>query len=162
MTYRRLDTTFGRAARNRLDHITDPGPQGARSALETFYFAFNRGDIDTFRQVWVEHELIRLKNPLGGVMEGIESITALYDRIFNGAATVWVEFHDIVAYELDGAAVFSGRERGEFATDSDTVALDIRTTRVFHFVDGRWGQLHHHGSITDTEMLQTYREAVQK
>ena len=41
------------------------------------------------------------------------------------------------------------------------VPLEIRTTRIFDHVDGRWGQAHHHGSITDSVMLDTYRNAVQ-
>ncbi|MEN8039973.1 MAG: nuclear transport factor 2 family protein [Actinomycetota bacterium] len=162
MTYTRVDETFGKDAANRLDEATRPGIAGALAALESFYFAFNNGDLGVFRQVWVAHELIRLKNPLGGILEGIHPITDLYAGIFNGPADVWVEFTEIVAYELgQDAAVFSGRERGEFTRAGVTVDLDIRTTRVFHRINGRWGQIHHHGSITDAEQLNTYRSAVQ-
>ncbi|HDH03498.1 MAG TPA: DUF4440 domain-containing protein [Actinobacteria bacterium] len=155
-----MDQTFGREARNCLNRATEPGMDGAMAALESFYFAFNNGDLDVFGQVWVAHDLIRLKNPLGGILEGIEPITNLYAGIFNGPADVWVEFHDIVAYDAGDAVVFSGRERGEFAKAGLTVPLDIRTTRVLHHVDGRWGQIHHHGSITDADLLTTYRNAV--
>jgi ketosteroid isomerase-like protein len=135
---------------------------GALAALESFYFAFNNGDLDVFRQVWVPDELIRLNNPLGGILDGIGPISDLYDRIFNGAADVWVEFWDIVAYDIgDTAAVFSGRELGQFTKAGRSIDLDIRTSRVFHRVDSRWGQVHHHGSITDTELLDNYRNAVQ-
>ncbi|MGB8861274.1 MAG: nuclear transport factor 2 family protein [Ilumatobacteraceae bacterium] len=162
MTYHHIHTTFGRDARNRLGDANRPGHDGALAALETFYFAFNHRDLPTFQQVWVDDALIRLKNPLGGIMEGLGPITALYDGIFNGPASVWVEFHNIVAYELGGdAVVYSGQERGEFAKAGVVVPLEIRTTRVFHFANGRWGQVHHHGSITDTQLLDTYRRAVQ-
>ena len=161
MNYTRIDETFGRAARNRLDEATRPGMTGALAALESFYYAFNHGDLEVFGQVWAPHELIRLKNPLGGILDGIGPITELYSGIFTGPADVWVEFWDIVAYDLaDDAVVFSGRERGEFTKAGATVDLDIRTTRVMHRVDGRWGQVHHHGSITDTDQLATYRDAV--
>ena len=133
---------------------------GALAALESFYFAFNNADLDVFGQVWVAHDLIRLKNPLGGILEGIDPITDLYAGIFNGPAAVWVEFHDIVAYDAGDAVVFSGREGGEFAKAGVTVPLDIRTTRVLHYVQGRWGQIHHHGSITDADLMTTYRNAV--
>lgn len=162
MSYVRLDQTFGVTAANRLDDASRPGLDGAIAALESFYFAFNNGDLDVLRQVWVADELIRLKNPLGGILDGIEPITDLYAAIFDGHADVWVEFWDIVAYDLgDTAIVFSGRERGQFAKSGSSVDLDIRTDRVFHRVDGRWGQVHHHGSITDTELLNNYRNAVQ-
>ncbi len=161
MTYIRLDQTYGKNARSRLAAAEEPGIEGALAALETFYFAFNNSDIAVFRRTWVADPLIRLKNPLGGVLEGIEPIAALYGNIFNGPADVWVEFWDIVAYDLgETAAVFSGRERGKFTKDGVSVDLNIRTTRVFHYVGGRWGQVHHHGSITDTDRLITYRAAV--
>jgi ketosteroid isomerase-like protein len=161
MTYLRIDQTFGRSARNRLDEAARPGLDGALAALESFYFAFNNADLEAFRQVWVADGLIRLNNPLGGILEGIDPIVALYDGIFNGPADVWVELYDIVAYPLGDAVVFAGRERGEFTKRDTTVPLDIRTSRVLHRRDGRWGQVHHHGSITDTDLLTTYRQAVQ-
>lgn len=161
MTYTRIDQTFGRASRNRIEYATEPGREGALAALETFYFAFNNADLDVFRQIWISDNLVRLNNPLGGILEGMEAITKLYDGIFNGPASVWVEFYDIVAYEFDDAVVFAGRERGEFAKNGVTVPLDIRTSRVLHRRHDRWGQIHHHGSITDTDQLTTYRDAVQ-
>lgn len=161
MTYTRINQTFGKSASNRLADANQPGLDGALAALESFYYSFNTGDLDSFVGVWVSDDLIRLKNPLGGVLEGIGAITDLYDGIFNGPADVWVEFGDIVVYHLGAdAVVFSGRETGEFSKAGETVPLNIRTTRVFHRVDGRWGQVHHHGSITDTEQLTTYRNAV--
>ena len=160
MNYTRLDRTFSRDATNRIEHGGTPGFDGAVAALETFYYAFNQRNIEVFRQVWAPHALIRLNNPLGGILEGIDPITALYDGIFNGPATVWVEFHDIVVYDAGETITFAGRERGEFAKHGTVVPLDIRTSRFFHRENGRWGQVHHHGSITDTELLATYRAAV--
>lgn len=161
MTYHSISATFGKDALNRLDDAREPGLAGALAALESFYFSFNNQDLTSFRAVWINDAKIRLKNPLGGILEGIEPITALYDQIFNGPAEVWVEFSDITAYELgDTAVVFSGTETGEFSTATASVPLDIRTTRVLHRVQGRWGQVHHHGSITDTTALDNYRTAV--
>lgn len=161
MSHTRIETTFGRSAANRLDEVTRPGLDGALAALESFYHAFNNADLEVFRQVWLPDDLIRLNNPLGGIREGIDTITELYRGIFEGPATVWVEFHDIVAYPGADLVVFAGRERGEFRVGSTTVPLEIRTSRVLRRRDGRWGQVHHHGSITDTEQLTAYRIAVQ-
>ena len=160
MTYFVVDRVFGRDSQNLIERMTEPGPGGALAALKSFYYAFNTGDIEAFRQVWVSDDLIRLKNPLGGILQGIEPIVELYRGIFDGPADVWVEFHDIVAYDLGDAVVFSGRERGEFTTTASMIPLDIRTTRLMHILGGRWGQVHHHGSITDTELLTTYRNVV--
>jgi len=38
--------------------------------------------------------------------------------------------------------------------------LNIRTTRIFHLVDGRWRQIHHHGSIEDANLLAEYQNVV--
>ncbi|MBI1758646.1 MAG: nuclear transport factor 2 family protein [Actinobacteria bacterium] len=153
--------TYGRQARNRLAEATDPGPAGAHAALETFYHAFNTRSADVLTKVWLPDDLIRLSNPLGGIVEGIAGIVRLYDGIFTGPARVWVEFYDIVAYGLGPTGVvFAGRERGEFRKADATVELEIRTSRVFAYHDGRWGQLHHHGSITDPALLERYRAAV--
>ena len=160
MTYTRVEQTFGRNARDLTDQVADAGITGALAALESFYFAFNNRDLDVFAKVWVPSELIRLNNPLGGILEGIEPITALYDGIFNGPAVVWVDFSDIVAYDFGDSVVFAGRENGEFTKGGVTIPLHIRTTRVLHRANGRWGQVHHHGSITDTGQLDTYRNAV--
>jgi len=161
---RRLAAAFGRDARDRRAEAADPGPDGAVAALETFYAAFNRRDPALLEAVWAEGPLIRLNNPLGGIVEGIADIAALYDRVFSGPARVWVEFHDIVAYEAGDMAVFAGRERGEFRTGDRVIPLAIRTTRVFARGPGgggaRWAQVHHHGSIDDPELLARYRRAV--
>jgi hypothetical protein len=55
--------------------------------------------------------------------------------------------------------VFAGRETGEY-TVTETVPLSIRTTRFFTYEDGRWVQVHHHGSIDNAEALAAYQQAI--
>jgi limonene-1,2-epoxide hydrolase len=162
---RPLDATFGREARDRSADAAAPGLAGALAALETFYHAFNRRDGALLKRVWAPGPWIQLNNPLGGILRGIDPIAALYDRVFTGPARVWVEFHDVVAFQAPGMVTFAGRERGEFRVGDALVPLAIRTTRVFaHGAwDGaapRWAQVHHHGSIDDPAALARYREAV--
>jgi hypothetical protein len=66
---------------------------------------------------------------------------------------------DIVEYSGEGHAVFAGRETGEYRV-TETVALTIRTTRFFAYEDGRWVQVHHHGSIDDADELAAYQKAI--
>ncbi len=156
-----LDTAFGRQARCRLDDARAPGPDGARAALETFYYAFNNRSQDVLRQVWLDHPLSQLNNPLGGVLRGLDRISELYGRVFTGPARAWVELYDIAEYRLGDAVVFAGRERGEFTTDGVTLPMAIRTSRVFGFTtDEGWRQLHHHGSIDEPTALAAYQDAV--
>ena len=53
-----------------------------------------------------------------------------------------------------------GRERGYFRLGGEEIALAIRTSRIFQKNDGRWRQVHHHGSIEDPQLLAKYQAAV--
>ena len=158
-----LDAEYGPRARNRLAEAASPDLGGARAALETFYYAFNHRDADVFERVWVRDPLVQLNNPLGGMLRGADDITALYQRIFNSPARVEVSFGDAVAYQAAGMVVFAGRETGQFTDPAGrNVPLRIRTTRVFAYdqAAGRWGQVHHHGSIDEPDALRDYQHAV--
>ncbi|WP_255516532.1 hypothetical protein [Geobacter sp. FeAm09] len=38
--------------------------------------------------------------------------------------------------------------------------MAIRTSRIFRLMEGRWRQVHHHGSNDDPDLLASYRKAV--
>jgi len=155
------EKVYGKSAQNRIADAIEPTLQGAQAALESFYFSFNNQDIAVFEQVWAEHDLIQLNNPLGGIQRGYTPIRDLYQRIYEGPADVWVELHDIMVFFNGTSAVFAGKERGEFTLGGVTVPLSIRTTRFYSFFEGvGWQQVHHHGSIDDATLLQTYQNAV--
>lgn len=154
--------TYGRDATDRRGETRAPGLAGARAALECFYFAFNQRSIEALDAVWARAGLISLDNPLGGILRGLDDIRALYQRIFTGPSRVWVELSDIVEYVGEETVVFAGRERGEFTQGGRTIPLEIRTSRVFQYfgeVVG-WRQVHHHGSIDNSEALARYQQAV--
>lgn len=153
---------YGRTATNRLSQSKQRGIEGARALVETFYYAFNQRDMAVFAQVWANHELIQLNNPLGGILRGYEPIANLYRGIFTGSASVWVALADIVEFQSDAMVVFAGRETGEFTKGDKTVALSIRTSRVVQWLgaDIGWKQTHHHGSIDDAMLLAEYQRVV--
>jgi ketosteroid isomerase-like protein len=156
-----LGDVVERGMRNRLDETAHPHVDGAHAALETFYHAFNTRTLDLFRQIWVDDPFIQLNNPVGGIVRGAGEIAALYARIFEGPVRVRVELWDIVRYAAPGVVVFAGRERGTYERDGHAEPLDIRTTRIFRYIDGQgWRQLHHHGSIDDAGRLAQYQRAV--
>ena len=155
------DRTYGSDARDRLAEATDPSADGARAALESFYYALNSRDGTALRGDWTQHPLAQLNNPLGGILRGGAAIADLYDRIFTGPVRVQVTFGDIVEYMGDDHAVFAGRETGTYAgSDGPPVPLEIRTTRYFRYEQGRWQQCHHHGSIDEPAALGAYQGAV--
>jgi len=153
---------YGRDSVNRIDGIRESGVEGARLLMESFYFAFNNKNLDVLGKVWANHQLIQLNNPLGGILRGYESIAALYGQVFTGVASVWVELSDIVEFQTEDMIVFAGREAGEFTKNNRTLPLSIRTSRVVQWFgsDIGWKQVHHHGSIDDSRLLDEYQQAV--
>lgn len=158
----KITQTYGKEARDMRQAMRISTGEGARAALETFYHAFNQRSMPIFDVIWAPEALIQLNNPLGGILQGHEAIRALYRRIFEGPAQVWVELFDIVEYQGGETVVFAGREQGEFSLDGVTVPLHIRTTRIFQYLGTElgWRQVHHHGSIDDPDHLRRYQAAV--
>jgi len=130
------------------------------AALDQFYKAFNTGDMKLMAENWHNDENIAMDNPLGGIKRGWGEIKAVYERIFNGGATVYVEFYDFTIIEFDGGFVAIGRERGSVEVKGKTVELKIRTSRVYKLIDGSYKQVHHHGSIEDPALLKEYQDLV--
>jgi hypothetical protein len=78
----------------------------------------------------------------------------------HGTTEVHVEFHDYTLHVGESVFYAVGRERGRFVTPNGALDLRIRTARIFRRVDGRWRQVHHHGSIDDPALLERYQRAV--
>lgn len=97
-------------------------------------------------------------------MRGIQPISNLYQKIFYGLSTVWVEFHNVVRYLSNNFAVFIGQESGQYTNNGRILDLQKRTSCFFIYseVEGRWFQVHHHGAIDDAELLNNYQETVKK
>lgn len=135
-------------------------PTTPLGALSEFYRAFNDRDLALMSQNWLSTGEASMDNPLGGIKRGWNEISEVYKRVFSGAATVTVEFFDYTLHETSDAFLAVGRERGTLKSPDTTLELKIRTSRWFRRVDGRWRQLHHHGSIDDADLLARYQAAV--
>lgn len=131
-------------------------------ALVEFYKAFNERDITLMENNWANTHEIAMNNPLGGIMRGWDNISDLYSRIFEGQAEVYVEYYDYTIHETNEMFYAVGRERGSFSIGEKSIALKIRTSRIFKKIGGQWRQVHHHGSIEDADLLKTYQELVRK
>jgi ketosteroid isomerase-like protein len=129
-------------------------------ALVQFYFAFNNRDLTTMSQNWYQSMEVAMDNPLGGIKRGWDEIKSVYEKIFNGPADVYVEYYDYTIHETENMFYAVGRERGYFKTKTEEIQLAIRTSRIFKRVNGVWRQVHHHGSIEDSKLLERYQNAV--
>jgi ketosteroid isomerase-like protein len=131
-------------------------------ALAQFYAAFNRRDLHAMSRNWLQSADVVMHNPLGDMTRGWPEIQALYERLFNGPAKVYVEFYDYTIHTTNDIFYAVGRERGAVQVGAEHIVLAIRTSRVFQRVGGSWKQVHHHGSIDDPELLKRYQAAVLK
>ncbi|PKO83734.1 MAG: hypothetical protein CVU17_06520 [Betaproteobacteria bacterium HGW-Betaproteobacteria-11] len=129
-------------------------------ALVQFYCAFNSRNMQMMSENWAQSDDIAMDNPLGGIKRGWTEIQPVYERIFNGSAEVYVEYFDYTIHETDGMFYAVGRERGYFRLSGEEITLAIRTSRIFKRLNGRWKQVHHHGSIEDPQLLAKYQAAV--
>ncbi len=129
-------------------------------ALVQFYCAFNQRDMAMMEANWAQSDEIAMDNPLGGIKRGWAESKAVYERIFTGAAQVYVEFYDYTIHETPVMFYTVGRERGYLRLGEQEVKLAIRTSRIFQKIGGRWRQVHHHGSIDDPKLLEAYQAAV--
>ena len=129
-------------------------------ALVQFYKAFNGGDFELMCRNWLQSPEIAMDNPLGGIKRGWEEIRAVYERIFQGPAKVYVEFFDYTIHLTNDIFYAVGRERGALRTGEQELSLAIRTSRIFKRVGDSWKQVHHHGSIENPELLRKYQELV--
>ena len=133
---------------------------GPLAALSEFYEAFNGADIEKMSGNWMRTPEAAMDNPLGGIKRGWDEIRPVYERIFSGPASVYVEFYDYTIHEGTDLFYAVGRERGEFRLNGITIELAIRTSRIYRRAGGSWLQVHHHGSIDDPELLSRYQNAV--
>ena len=129
-------------------------------ALVQFYCAFNAGDMKMMSENWARSDDIAMNNPLGGIKRGWAEIEAVYKRIFEGPAEVYVEYFDYTLHEMADVFYAVGRERGYFRLGGEEISLAIRTSRFFQKFEGCWKQVHHHGSIEDPQLLANYQAAV--
>jgi ketosteroid isomerase-like protein len=139
----------------------DPAAAGGPvQVLAQFYRAFNDRDLALMAENWEKSSEVAMDNPLGGIKRGWPDIRSLYESLFTGAARVQVEFYNYTFHVTGDVFYAVGRERGTLVSASNKLDLVIRTTRIFRRTEGRWRQVHHHGSIDDAELLAAYQQAV--
>src|SRR6266404_3276431 len=96
----------------------------------------------------------------GGVRRGADEPHKMYEVVFRSPADVHVEFWDYTIHRAGDVFRAVGRERGTYLDGEIVKNLNVRTTRIFQLIDGRWRQMHHHGSIEDAKLLSDYQNAV--
>ena len=133
----------------------------AAHALAQFYRALNSRDLPLMQENWANSAEAVMDNPLGGIKRGWSEIRTIYEKLFASAGTYRFEFYDYNLHEAGDVFYVIGRERGELDVNGRLMPLAIRTARIFRRdADGRWRQVHDHGSIDDPRVLAAYQEVV--
>jgi ketosteroid isomerase-like protein len=131
-----------------------------QQALAQFYRAFNARDLKMIDDNFAHSDDVAIDNPLGGIRRGADEPHKMYEGVFKSPANVHVVFWDYTIQRAADVFWAVGRERGTYVDGGVEKNLNIRTTRIFQLVDGRWRQMHHHGSIEDAKLLADYQNAV--
>jgi ketosteroid isomerase-like protein len=131
-----------------------------RHALTQFYRAFNTRDLVLMRENWAPSDDTCINSPLDGSKRGWQEIRRVYERIFSGPARITVEFYNYTLHVAGDIFYAIGRERGRYESPATVFELAFRTTRIFRFLDQRWRQVHHHGSIDDPALLDRFQSAL--
>jgi ketosteroid isomerase-like protein len=129
-------------------------------ALAQFYRAFNTRDLKMMDENFAHSDEVAIDNPLGGIRRGADEPHKMYEGVFKSPADIHVEFWDYTIHRAGDVFWAVGRERGTYLDGEIVKNLNVRTTRVFQLIDGRWRQMHHHGSIEDAALLGEYQHAV--
>lgn len=138
-----------------LGDLTQP-----QQALAQFYRAFNTRDLKMIDENFAHSEEVAIDNPLGGIRRGADEPHKMYEGVFKSPADVHVEFWDYTIHRAGDVFWAVGRERGTYHDGDAVKNLNIRTTRIYQLTNGRWRQMHHHGSIEDARLLGDYQSAV--
>ncbi len=136
------------------------GDGGALDALIGFYRAFNTGGLAGLARNWSQGDDPSMNNPIGGIQRGWEAIAQGYRRLFEGPATVRVEFFDVTSQGGPDHHLFVGRERGTCVSPSGTLDLRIPTSRLIVVIGGERRQRHHLGSIEEPALLGAYQTVI--
>ena len=125
-----------------------------------FYMAFNNKNYELMEQNWLQSDEASMSNPLGGIKRGWNEIKEVYKKIFNGDASVYVEFYDYSIHPTENMFITVGKERGILETNGNKIELAIRTSRIYQLHDKQWKQIHHHGSMDNPQLLNTYQSTL--
>lgn len=131
-----------------------------QQALAQFYRGFNTRNLKMIDENFARSDDVAIDNPLGGIRRGAGQPHAMYEGVFKSPADVHVVFWDYTIHRAGDVFWAVGRERGTYREGDVVKDLNIRTTRIYQLIDGRWRQMHHHGSIEDSKLLGDYQNAI--
>ena len=126
--------------------------------LSEYYNALSSANISKMKKNWSKEVTTAFTNPLGGIVRSYKDVINSHDELFNSPIEIDVEYYDIEISNMDNGFLSVGRERGVMIIDGESIDVAFRTSRLFVKEEGKYKQLHHHGSF---ENLQTQMKIMQ-
>jgi ketosteroid isomerase-like protein len=144
-----------------IDGLKHNYPQGSPlEALNEFYDAFNNRSLEKIGANWLNTDEALVDSSAGPTARGWNAIRQMYERVFQAPATSRTALCDFAIHEHGDIFYATGRDRGDLRTDSTSIPLEMRVTRIFRKLDGKWRQVYYHGSFEDPQQFTEVRKTV--
>ncbi len=117
-----------------------------RDANESFYQAFNRGDLNLMKSVWAQNDSVACIHPGWEVLRGFDVIIESWEKIFVGSENLEIKLSDIKV-SGDGGMVWVSCQENLFAMSMSGVQVSkVHATNLFEKVGDQWKMVLHHAS----------------
>ncbi len=113
---------------------------------ESFYQAFNRGDLELMKSVWAQNDSVSCIHPGWEVLRGFDTIIQSWESIFVGSENLEIKLSDIKVTGADGMVWVSCQENLFAMSMSGVQVSKVHATNLFEKMEGQWKMVLHHAS----------------
>ena len=118
----------------------------AQDAEDTFYDAFEEGDLDKMMAAWANSEEITCIQPLSEQVQGQRAVRQSWEKVFATGAKVEIEIHHKQWIETSEMAIHIVHEQLVFNGDRSRLPPPLIATNVYIKNDLGWHMVLHHAS----------------
>ena len=120
--------------------------QEVQEANESFYQAFNRGDLDLMKSIWAQYNSVTCIHPGWKVIRGFDGIIESWENIFVGSENLEIKLSDIKVIGA-GKMIWVSCQENLFAMSMSGVQVSkVHATNLFEKVGDQWKMVLHHAS----------------
>jgi len=120
--------------------------QEVQEANESFYQAFNRGDLDLMKSIWAQYNSVTCIHPGWEVIRGFDGIIESWENIFVGSENLEIKLSDIKVTGA-GKMIWVSCQENLFAMSMSGVQVSkVHATNLFEKVGDQWKMVLHHAS----------------
>ncbi|MDH5631550.1 MAG: nuclear transport factor 2 family protein [Gammaproteobacteria bacterium] len=121
---------------------------------DAFYQAFQEGDMEAMSEVWFRHGEINCVHPMTPELGDLNSILISWEEIFDNAPEIEIEIEIRNRLEYGDIVVSVVHEYLTIPED-DREHPPVIATNIYHYANGSWHMISHHGSAVDRRVSQS-------